>query len=160
MLCLQSYTESSAKVLLSVENPYVVEPSALLPPTPQQIHPDLAKERGMPCTPSVVEGNTPMEFPAAMPIRIKFYWQQVSRQSAVHVTSHQILQWKQNPELLQQGQVFIAKVDGLEEAFKVIALLTVGKDRIFYIQFVEDDEAIAFSSDDFFEMLREAKQVK
>lgn len=93
-----------------------------------------------------------MRFPLAMPIWAKFSWLDVNKGSAAQGMSHQILQWKQTPEL------FLAEVDEAEDALKVSALLTMDKDRLFYVQFVED-EAIAFSNDDFFKMLKEAKRI-
>lgn len=148
-----------ANDLVSIDEPHVVDPSALLPYGPSELHPDLAKELGMPYSPQVVESEGSVQYAPAMGMPKNFHWVDVNKQSAVSVTSQQIVQWKQNPEPLQRIHGFIGEVDGVEEAFKVKGLLTMEKDRVHYVQFVGDDEAIAFSNDEFFEMLKGAKQV-
>ncbi|KIK65272.1 hypothetical protein GYMLUDRAFT_56023 [Collybiopsis luxurians FD-317 M1] len=147
------------KTQMQCELPYIVDPSTLVAP------PNLSQTSYPTHHSTIVShpahwSDTHLQFPPAMPVETSFAWSQVDRQSAIHVMSQQIAQWKQNPEPLQQQQIFIAEVDEEEKAFKVMVLMTTEKERVFYVQFVDNNEAIGYLNNYFFEMLAGAMQVK
>ncbi|KAJ3760242.1 hypothetical protein EV360DRAFT_81382 [Lentinula raphanica] len=102
--------------------------------------------------------DTPVRFPPAIPVEDMFSCHQVDQAHAVRVSSQQVLQWKENPlDTFPQQQIFFAKIEGTEEAFKLVAFITMGRERAFYVQFVNEDEAIGYLSDDFFDLLVQAR---
>ncbi|KAH8833340.1 hypothetical protein DL96DRAFT_1677505 [Flagelloscypha sp. PMI_526] len=101
--------------------------------------------------------ETAVQYPLALQVTKVFTWNDIIQHNPpILVTTAQITDWRCNPEPVQQ-HTFIAKYDSETKAFKVACFLTVGNDRIFYVQFVEDDEAIGFTTDYFFELLEGAE---
>ncbi|KAJ3820334.1 hypothetical protein F5880DRAFT_976115 [Lentinula raphanica] len=89
--------------------------------------------------------NEHVRAPLAMPVEDPFTWDKVNQESATPVSSQQIQQWRQSPATFPLNQMFIGDVDGNEEAFKVVAFMDVGSEKVFYVQLVDEDEAIAYS---------------
>ncbi|KAJ3718960.1 hypothetical protein C8R42DRAFT_132431 [Lentinula raphanica] len=105
--------------------------------------------------------DTPVRFPPAIPVEDTFSCHQVDQAHAVRVSSQQVLQWKENPDTFPQQQIFFAKIEGTEEAFKLVAFIMMGRERAFYVQFVNEDEAISgYLSDDFFDLLAQARTIE
>lgn len=78
------------------------------------------------------------------------------------VTLEELTNWKQNPDPLL-GNTFVApsvNVGEDDEIFKVIAFSTIfGGEKLFYLQYADDDEAYAFQVDYFFDLLEKAARV-
>ncbi|KAJ3760244.1 hypothetical protein EV360DRAFT_81384 [Lentinula raphanica] len=104
--------------------------------------------------------NEHVRAPLAMPVEDPFTWDKVNQESATPVSSQQIQQWRQSPATFPLNQMFIGDVDGNEEAFKVVAFMDVGSEKVFYVQLVDEDEAIAYSDKFFFELFEEARAVE
>ena len=105
---------------------------------------------------SPAERDPPLRFPPAIPVSDKFHLVKPFRSEKVAAT--QLVSWKKNPEIIQNA-MFRAMIEDEEEIFKLVAFLVWDKERVFYVQYVDDDEAIGFLSDAFFELLKDSEQI-
>lgn len=102
-------------------------------------------------------------FPSTLRASTTFNWDdELSELPRVAVTAAEVAAWKNDPQpLLDGGAVFVE--DGQEEGYRVHSFTTFTKggemDRMFYVQVAEDDEAYAYTSDFFFDMLAKSERV-
>ncbi|KAJ3822216.1 hypothetical protein EV361DRAFT_960453 [Lentinula raphanica] len=104
--------------------------------------------------------DTPVSFPPAMPVQASFNWSAVNRARTTSISPQQLQQWIEKPDTLPLHQVFVGDIDGTEEAYKVVIFMNMGSEKVFYVQFVERDEAIGYSSNDFIDLLLQARVVE
>ncbi|KAJ3828206.1 hypothetical protein F5880DRAFT_1671920 [Lentinula raphanica] len=111
--------------------------------------------------------DAPERFPLAIPVENPFSWDEElggisgdSRDENIFPDAQQIQQWRDKPETLPLHQFFIGDVDGNEEAFKVVALTIMASEKLYYVQFVDDEEAVGYTSNDFLDILLQARIVK
>ncbi|KAJ3777709.1 hypothetical protein FB446DRAFT_784037 [Lentinula raphanica] len=104
--------------------------------------------------------DAPERFPLAIPVENPFNWSQVDRTRTTPIPPQQLQQWRDKPETLPLHQFFVGDVDGNEEAFKVVALTIMASERLYYVQFVDDEEAVGYASNDFLDILAEARIAK
>ncbi|KAH8833341.1 hypothetical protein DL96DRAFT_1585783 [Flagelloscypha sp. PMI_526] len=138
---------------------YSVKSEKLVPSTAnnQSTSPSFASEAYRtrvigPTTPCAQPGPD-IQFPLAHQVTKVFTWNDICQHDPpILVTNAQTNNWRSHPEPVQQ-YIFIGDADSETRAFKVAFFVTIGKDRIFYVQFVGDDEALGFTTDDFFELL-------
>ncbi|KIK66765.1 hypothetical protein GYMLUDRAFT_912437 [Collybiopsis luxurians FD-317 M1] len=97
-----------------------------------------------------------VRFPPTMPVSNEFHLIKPIRSEKV--TPIQLASWTKNPETIQNFAFRIMLGDE-EEIFKLVAFLISGKERVFYVQYVNDDEAIGFSNDAFFNLLKDSEQI-
>jgi hypothetical protein len=88
------------------------------------------------------------------------HWSQILGRPRVKVTDKEVLRYKRDPNSLVQ-QIFVSSgEDEEEDAFKVFAILSVSEDTIFYLVYPDvGNEALAHSSEEFFELLSTSEQV-
>jgi hypothetical protein len=89
-----------------------------------------------------------------MPTTERFTWADVEKfPHHVLVTKESLEAYEVNPAGLQQT-IFVTKIDGVRQAFKMLCFLTMGEQKVFYLLFADDDnEAIGYSGSAFFELL-------
>ncbi|KAJ3754824.1 hypothetical protein EV360DRAFT_86482 [Lentinula raphanica] len=104
--------------------------------------------------------DAPERFPLAIPVENPFSWDEVNQTRLIRIPPQQIQQWRDKPETLPLHQFFIGDVDGNEEAFKVVALTIMASEKLYYVQFVDDEEAVGYTSNDFLDILLQARIVK
>ncbi|KAJ6541937.1 hypothetical protein B0H19DRAFT_1239641 [Mycena capillaripes] len=104
-------------------------------------------------------------FPNTLHISKPLSWDELSELPRVAVTSTDATGWKNDPQPLLDGAVFLDPdgMDGEPEPFRVHSFTTFLKgaeiQHMFYVQLAEDDEAYAYTSDHFFEMLAKSERV-
>jgi hypothetical protein len=78
------------------------------------------------------------------------------------VTLDELTNWKENPDPLL-GNFFVAPSENVgedDEFFRVMAFSAVFEgEKLFYLQYADEDEAYAFRVDHFFELLEKAARV-
>ncbi|KAJ3760227.1 hypothetical protein EV360DRAFT_68851 [Lentinula raphanica] len=131
----------------------------LNPPPPSKSNP-VPNPSLSPMTKVPHQKETPVSFPPAMPVQDSLSWSNVNRARTIPISSQQLQQWREKPETLPLHQVFVGDVDGKEEAYKVVIFMNMGSEKVFYVQFVEGDEAIGYSSNNFLHLLLQARVVE
>ena len=102
--------------------------------------------------------DTSLCYPMSIPTHL-FSWDQVLLSDPPEkVSDAAIAAWWKNPEPMQ-GQAFLNIIEGEQTVFRLSYFLTWKKKKVFYIQFIDDDEAIGYPRDTFFEMLSQVEWV-
>ncbi|KAJ3820332.1 hypothetical protein F5880DRAFT_1589082, partial [Lentinula raphanica] len=104
--------------------------------------------------------NVPKHVTLAMPAGDPFNWNQVNQARLIPIPPQQLQHWMEKPETLPLHQMFMGNVNGNEKAYRVVAVTIMESEKTIHVQFVDDGKAVAYSMNNFFDFLIQARTVE
>ncbi|THU96000.1 hypothetical protein K435DRAFT_966163 [Dendrothele bispora CBS 962.96] len=102
-------------------------------------------------------------WPISMPTTSLLTWNDILEYPSFPISSETLANYKLSPQSTLK-QIFVsfdeASTGKPVEAFRVISVTFHEQDIIFYLLFVDEDEALGFGSKDFYDMIKGMKQVR